>query len=139
MKKKITEQRQLCLIYPFNPVTTVVANCERDLYIASLLGISKVKFYPIYRDLKVATVEKSFDVAEKLVTIALELGYEEALVHGFFRGFGFSPKIFSYNEELSMYDGCIDFLEYQERNSDILKDRESIGNRLIKSKNNVVC
>ena len=120
-------------------MTTVVANCERDLYIASLLGISKVKFYPIYRDLKVATVEKSFDVAEKLVTIALELGYEEALVHGFFRGFGFSPKIFSYNEELSMYDGCIDFLEYQERNSDILKDRESIGNRLIKSKNNVVC
>lgn len=139
MQKKITEQRQLCLIYPFNTVTTVVANCERDLYIASLLGISKVKFYPIYRDLKVATVEKSFDVAEKLVTIALELGYEEALVHGFFRGFGFSPKIFSYNEELSMYDGCIDFLEYQERNSDILKDRESIGNRLIKSKNNVVC
>ena len=139
MQKKITEQRQLCLIYPFNTVTTVVANCERDLYIASLLGISKVKFYPIYRDLKVATVEKSFDVAEKLVTIALELGYEEALVHGFFRGFGFSPKIFSYNEELSMYDGCIDFLEYQERNSDILKDRESIGNRLIKSKNIVVC
>lgn len=139
MQKKITEQRQLCLIYPFNTVTTVVANCERDLYIASLLGISKVKFYPIYRDLKVATVEKSFDVAEKLVTIALELGYEEALVHGFFRGFGFSPKIFSYNEESSMYDGCIDFLEYQERNSDILKDRESIGNRLIKSKNNVVC
>ncbi len=139
MKKKITEQRQLCLIYPFNTVTTVVANCERDLYIASLLGISKVKFYPIYRDLKAATVEKSFDVAKKLVTIALELGYEEALVHGFFRGFGFSPKIFSYNEELSMYDGCIDFLEYQERNSDILKDRESIGNRLIKSKNNVVC
>ena len=139
MQKKITEQRQLCLIYPFNTVTTVVANCERDLYIASLLGISKVKFYPIYRDLKVATVEKSFDVAEKLVTIALELGYEEALVHGFFRGFGFSPKIFSYNEELSMYDGCIDFLEYQERNSDILKNRESIGNRLIKSKNNVVC
>ena len=139
MQKKITEQRQLCLIYPFNTVTTVVANCERDLYIASLLGISKVKFYPIYRDLKVATVEKSFDVAEKLVTIALELGYEEALVHGFFRGFGFSPKIFSYNEELSMYDGCIDFLEYQERNSDILKARESIGNRLIKSKNNVVC
>ena len=139
MQKKITEQRQLCLIYPFNTVTTVVANCERDLYIASLLGISKVKFYPIYRYLKVATVEKSFDVAEKLVTIALELGYEEALVHGFFRGFGFSPKIFSYNEELSMYDGCIDFLEYQERNSDILKDRESIGNRLIKSKNNVVC
>lgn len=139
MQKKITEQRQLCLIYPFNTVTTVVANCERDLYIASLLGISKVKFYPIYRDLKVATVEKSFDVTEKLVTIALELGYEEALVHGFFRGFGFSPKIFSYNEELSMYDGCIDFLEYQERNSDILKNRESIGNRLIKSKNNVVC
>ena len=139
MQKKITEQRQLCLIYPFNTVTTVVANCERDLYIASLLGISKVKFYPIYRDLKVATVEKSFDVAEKLVTIALELGYEEALVHGFFRGFGFSPKIFSYNEELSMYDGCIDFLEYQERNSDILKNRESIGNRIIKSKNNVVC
>ena len=104
-----------------------------------MLGISKVKFYPIYRDLKVATVEKSFDVTEKLVTIALELGYEEALVHGFFRGFGFSPKIFSYNEELSMYDGCIDFLEYQERNSDILKNRESIGNRLIKSKNNVVC
>lgn len=139
MQKKITEQRQLCLIYPFNTVTTVVANCERDLYIASLLGISKVKFYPIYCDLKAATVEKSFDVAEKLVTIALELGYEEALVHGFFRGFGFSPKIFSYNEELSMYDGCIDFLEYQERNSDILKNRESIGNRLIKSKNNVVC
>ena len=120
-------------------MTTVVANCERDLYIASLLGISKVKFYPIYCDLKDTIVEKSFDVAEKLVTTALELGYEEALVHGFFRGFGFSPKIFSYNEESGMYDGCIDFLEYQEKNNDILKNRESIGNRLIKCKNNVVC
>ena len=39
MNKKLEVERKMCLIYPFNPNTAVVANFQRDLYLASLLGV----------------------------------------------------------------------------------------------------
>ena len=139
MKKNIEVEKKMCLIYPFNPNTIVVANCQRDLYLASLLGVKNVKFYPIYRDMKDSTINKSFDIVDKLVSTSLELDYEEALPHGFFKGLeGFSPKIFYYNEEKRMYDGYINLDEYIDNNSSALENRESVGKRLIKRKNNSV-
>ena len=73
------------MIYPFNPNTAVVADSQRDLYLASLLGVKNVKFYLIYRDMKYSTIDKSFDIVDKLVSTSLELDYEEALPHGFFK------------------------------------------------------
>ncbi len=139
MKKNIDVEKKMCLIYPFNPNTAVVANCQRDLYLASLLGVKNVKFYPIYRDMKDSTINKSFDIVDKLVSTSLELDYEEALPHGFFKGLGgFPPKIFYYNEEKRMYDGYINLDKYIDNNSSALENRESVGKRLIKRKNNTV-
>lgn len=139
MNKKLKDERKMCLIYPFNPNTVVVADSQRDLYLASLLGVKNVKFYPIYRDMKDSTIDKSFDIVDKLVSTSLELDYEEALSHGFFKGLGgFSPKIFYYNEETRMYDGYINLDEYIDNNSSTLENRERVGKRLIKRKNNSV-
>lgn len=138
MNRKLEVERKMCLIYPFNPNTTVVADCQRDLYLASLLGVKNVKFYPIYRDMKDSTTTKSFDIVDKLVSTSLELDYEEALPYGFFKEFGFSPKIFYYNEEKRMYDAQISLDEYIASNSSTLENRETVGKRLIKRKNNVV-
>ena len=66
MNKKLEVERKMCLIYPFNPNTAVVANFQRDLYLASLLGVKNVKFYPIYRDTKDSTIDKSIDIVDKL-------------------------------------------------------------------------
>lgn len=139
MNKKLENERKMCLIYPFNPNTTVVAASQRDLYLASLLGVKNVKFYPIYRDMKDSTLDKSLDIVDKLVSTSLELDYEDALPHGFFKGLGgFSPKIFYYNEETRMYDGYVNLDEYIDNNSSALENRESVGKRLIKRKNNSV-
>ena len=139
MNKKLKDERKMCLIYPFNPNTVVVADSQRDLYLASLLGVKNVKFYHIYRDMKDSTIDKSFDIVDKLVSTSLELDYEEALPHGFFKGLGgFPPKIFYYNEETRMYDGYIILDEYIDNNSTALENRESVGKRLIKRKNNAV-
>ena len=138
MNKKLEVERKMCLIYPFNPNTAVVANFQRDLYLASLLGVKNVKFYPIYRDTKDSTIDKSIDIVDKLVNTSLELDYEEALSNGFFKEFGFSPKIFYYNEEKRMYDGYINLDEYIANNSTALENRETVGKRLIKRKNNIV-
>ena len=139
MNKKLENERKMCLIYPFNPNTAVVAASQRDLYLASLLGVKNVKFYPIYRDMKDSTLDKSLDIVDKLVSTSLELDYEDALPHGFFKGLGgFSPKIFYYNEETRMYDGYVNLDEYIDNNSSALENRESVGKRLIKRKNNSV-
>ena len=69
MNKKLKDERKMCLIYPFNPNTVVVADSQRDLYLASLLGVKNVKFYPIYRDMKDSTIDKSFDIVDKLVLL----------------------------------------------------------------------
>ena len=139
MNRNLEVERKMCLIYPFNPNTIVVADCQRDLYLASLLGVKNVKFYPIYRDMKDSTTTKSFDIVDKLVSTSLELDYEEALPHGFFKGLGgFSPKIFYYNEKTRMYDGYINLDEYIANNSSALENRETVGKRLIKRKNNSV-
>ena len=139
MNEKLEVERKMCLIYPFNPNTTVVANIQRNLYLASLLGVKNVKFYPVYKDTKDSTIDKSFDIVDKLVSTSLELGYDEALPHGFFKGIGgFSPKIFYYNEEKRMYDGYVNLDEYIDNNSSALENRESVGKRLIKRKNNSV-
>ena len=139
MNEKLEGERKMCLIYPFNPNTAVVADLQRDLYLASLLGVKNVKFYPVYKDNKDSTIDKSFDIVDKLVSTSLELGYDEALPHGFFKGIGgFSPKIFYYNEEKRMYDGYVNLDEYIDNNSSALENRESIGKRLIKRKNNSV-
>ena len=138
MNEKLEGERKMCLIYPFNPNTAVVADLQRDLYLASLLGVKNVKFYPVYKDTKDSTIDKSFDIVDKLVSTSLELGYDEALPHGFFKGIGgFSPKIFYYNEEKRMYDGYVNLDEYIDNNSSALENRESVGKRLIKRKNNV--
>ena len=137
MNKKLKDERKMCLIYPFNPNTAIVANIQRDLYLASLLGVKNVKFYLIYRDMGDSTLDKSFDIFDKLVSTSLELDYEEALPHGFFKGFGFSPKIFYYNEEKRMYDGYVNLDEYIDNNSSTLENRESVGKRLIKRKESV--
>ncbi len=134
MNKKLEVEKK-CLIYPFNPNTTVVAKLQRNLYLASLLGVKNVKFYPIYKDTKDSTIDKSINIVDKLVNTSLELDYEEALPHGFFKGTnGFSPKIFYYNEEKRMYDGYVNLDEYIENNSSTIKNRESVGKRLIKRK-----
>ena len=139
MNEKLEGERKMCLIYPFNPNTAVVADLQRDLYLASLLGVKNVKFYPVYKDTKDSTIDKSFDIVDKLVSTSLELGYDEALPHGFFKGIGgFSPKIFYYNEEKRMYDGYVNLDEYIDNNSSALENRESVGKRLIKRKNNAV-
>ena len=139
MNEKLEGERKMCLIYPFNPNTAVVADLQRDLYLASLLGVKNVKFYPVYKDTKDSTIDKSFDIVDKLVSTSLELGYDEALPHGFFKGIGgFSPKIFYYNEEKRMYDGYVNLDEYIDNNSSTLENRESVGKRLIKRKNNSV-
>ena len=89
--------------------------------------------------MKDSTLDKSLDIVDKLVSTSLELDYEEALPHGFFKGLGgFSPKIFYYNEETRMYDGYINLDEYIDNNSSALENRESVGKRLIKRKNNSV-
>lgn len=139
MNEKLEVERKMCLIYPFNPNTTVVANIQRNLYLASLLGVKNAKFYPVYKDTKDSTIDKSIDIVDKLVSTSLELGYDEALPHGFFKGIGwFSPKIFYYNEEKRMYDGYVNLDEYIDNNSSTLENRESVGKRLIKRKNNSV-
>ena len=139
MNEKLEGERKMCLIYPFNPNTAVVADLQRDLYLASLLGVKNVKFYPVYKDTKDSTIDKSIDIVDKLVSTSLELGYDEALPHGFFKGIGgFSPKIFYYNEEKRMYDGYVNLDEYIDNNSSTLENRESVGKRLIKRKNNSV-
>ena len=139
MNKKLEVERKMCLIYPFNPNTAVVADLQRDLYLASLLGVKNAKFYPVYKDTKDSTIDKSIDIVDKLVSTSLELGYDEALPHGFFKGLGgFSPKIFYYNEEKRMYDGYVNLDEYIDNNSSALENRESVGKRLIKRKNNSV-
>ena len=139
MNEKLEGERKMCLIYPFNPNTAVVADLQRDLYLASLLGVKNAKFYPVYKDTKDSTIDKSIDIVDKLVSTSLELGYDEALPHGFFKGIGgFSPKIFYYNEEKRMYDGYVNLDEYIDNNSSALENRESVGKRLIKRKNNSV-
>ena len=139
MNEKLEVERKMCLIYPFNPNTAVVSELQRDLYLASLLGVKNVKFYPVYKDTKDSTIDKSFDIVDKLVSTSLELGYDEALPHGFFKGLGgFSPKIFYYNEEKRMYDGYVNLDEYIDNNSSTLESRERVGKRLIKRKNNAV-
>ena len=139
MNEKLEGERKMCLIYPFNPNTAVVAELQRDLHLASLLGVKNAKFYPVYKDTKDSTIDKSFDIVDKLVSTSLELGYDEALPHGFFKGIGgFSPKIFYYNEEKRMYDGYVNLDEYIDNNSSALENRESVGKRLIKRKNNSV-
>ena len=139
MNEKLEGERKMCLIYPFNPNTAVVAELQRDLYLASLLGVKNAKFYPVYKDTKDSTIDKSIDIVDKLVSTSLELGYDEALPHGFFKGIGgFSPKIFYYNEEKRMYDGYVNLDEYIDNNSSALENRESVGKRLIKRKNNSV-
>lgn len=138
MNEKLEVERKMCLICPFNPNTAVVAELQRDLYLASLLGVKNAKFYLVYKDTKDSTIDKSFDIVDKLVSTSLELGYDEALPHGFFKGLGFSPKVFYYNEEKRMYDGCVNLDEYISNNSSALENRESVGKRLIKRKNNSV-
>ena len=139
MNKELKDERKMCLIYPFNPNTTVVADSQRDLYLASLLGVKDVKFYPIYKDTRNSTIERSFDIIDKLVSTSLELDYDEALPHGFFKGLrGFSPKIFYYNEKTRMYNGYVNLDEYIDNNSNTLENRESVEKRLIKRKNNSV-
>ena len=138
MKKNLEVERKMCLIYTFDPNTAVVADIQRDLYLASLLGIKEVKFYPTYNDTKDSTIDKSIDILDKLVSTAFELGYEKALPNCFFRDAVLFPKIFYYNKETGLYDGYINLYEYIDNNASSLENRETIGKRLIKRKNNSV-
>ena len=133
MKKNLEYEWKMCLIYPFNPNTTVVADSQRDLYLASLLRVKTVKFYPIYRDTKDSAVDKTIDIVDKLVSISLELDYE--YIFSLKKICGFSPKIFYYNEKNY---GYVNLGEYIASNSSTLENRESVGKRLIKRKNNTI-
>lgn len=139
--KRMENNDELMLIYTFNSSNSVIPECQRDLYEASLLGIKNVRLFQSFTDEdREVNCLRSQKVCDKLVKTCQILGYDLIEINGSIKGKGFSPQIVSYDRDSRLIKSTrwFNLQNFIDNNSSTLESRERVGKRLIKRKNNAV-
>ena len=139
--KRMENDDELMLIYTFNSSNAVIPECQRDLYEASLLGIKSVRLFQSFTDEdREVDCLRSQKVCDKLVKTCQILGYELIEINGSIKGKVFSPQIVSYDKDSRLIKSTkwFNLQDFIDNNSSALENRERMGKRLIKRKNNAV-
>lgn len=122
------------LIYTLNPSSCVIAECERDLYIASLLGVKNVRLCFVYDDTdnELSHFNRADEIISKLSDVSKKLGFESFLAQSSIKGKGFLPIITYVDSKGVLCGSSTLFSIEQEKHKDLLVERERVGKMLVK-------
>ena len=106
-----------------------------------MLGIKNVRLFQSFTDEdREVDYLRSQKVCDKLVKTCQILGYELIEINGSIKGKGFSPQIVFYDRDSRLIKPTkwFNLKDFIDNNFSALENRERVGKRLIKRKNNAV-